>query len=190
MTTAANWFFNWLLSFITPYLLDGLEPIQSNVFWIWGSFCWIAVVFVFFLVRLFFHEICSEELLLTSNVSRYTKRRTFRSNKSTSCTKTRARLGDRPSTALPSEDSLLSTKVALAPALTMTRRRDDRSPSRTSPSGNIVPGGFQRLKDMYICNRAIPNKHSSISNCLWLLLKEIALPFASTSALCSITDIL
>ncbi|KAI6894664.1 putative transporter [Hortaea werneckii] len=50
MTTAANWFFNWLLSFITPYLLDGLEPIQSNVFWIWGSFCWIAVVFVFFLI--------------------------------------------------------------------------------------------------------------------------------------------
>ncbi|KAI7164310.1 putative transporter [Hortaea werneckii] len=50
MTTAANWFFNWLLSFITPYLLGGLKPEQSNVFWIWGSFCWIAVVFVFFLI--------------------------------------------------------------------------------------------------------------------------------------------
>lgn len=45
MTTAANWFFNWLLSFITPYLTSGLEPEQSNVFWIWGSFCWIALVF-------------------------------------------------------------------------------------------------------------------------------------------------
>ncbi|KAI7144381.1 hypothetical protein KC352_g29171 [Hortaea werneckii] len=50
MTTAANWFFNWLLSFITPYLLGALNPIQSNVFWIWGSFCWIALVFVFFLI--------------------------------------------------------------------------------------------------------------------------------------------
>ncbi|OTA32691.1 hypothetical protein BTJ68_07738 [Hortaea werneckii EXF-2000] len=50
MTTAANWFFNWLLSFITPYLLGALDPIQSNVFWIWGSFCWIALVFVFFLI--------------------------------------------------------------------------------------------------------------------------------------------
>ncbi|KAI7176780.1 putative transporter [Hortaea werneckii] len=50
MTTAANWFFNWLLSFITPYLLGALDPIQSNVFWIWGSFCWIAFVFVFFLI--------------------------------------------------------------------------------------------------------------------------------------------
>lgn len=50
MTTAANWFFNWLLSFITPYLTGALDPQQSNVFWIWGSFCWIAVVFAFFLI--------------------------------------------------------------------------------------------------------------------------------------------
>lgn len=50
MTTAANWFFNWLLSFITPYLTDGLNPTQSNVFWIWGSFCWIAVVFTFVMI--------------------------------------------------------------------------------------------------------------------------------------------
>ncbi|RJE21067.1 Sugar and other transporter [Aspergillus sclerotialis] len=34
MTTAANWFFNWLLSFITPYLTGALAPTQSNVFWI------------------------------------------------------------------------------------------------------------------------------------------------------------
>ncbi|CAI7567887.1 unnamed protein product [Penicillium pancosmium] len=50
MTTAANWFFNWLLSFITPYLTGALNPTQSNVFWIWGSFCWIALVFVYTMV--------------------------------------------------------------------------------------------------------------------------------------------
>ncbi|KAF2722251.1 general substrate transporter [Polychaeton citri CBS 116435] len=51
MTTASNWFFNWLLAFITPYL-EGADyaDLKSNVFWIWGGFCWIAVVFVFFLV--------------------------------------------------------------------------------------------------------------------------------------------
>ncbi|KAG2421279.1 hypothetical protein HFD88_005253 [Aspergillus terreus] len=50
MTTAANWFFNWLLSFITPYLTGALNPTQSNVFWIWGSFCWIAFVFVYTMI--------------------------------------------------------------------------------------------------------------------------------------------
>ncbi|KAJ6141484.1 hypothetical protein N7470_009874 [Penicillium chermesinum] len=50
MTTAANWFFNWLLSYITPYLTGALNPTQSNVFWIWGSFCWIAAVFVYFMI--------------------------------------------------------------------------------------------------------------------------------------------
>ncbi|KAJ5945319.1 hypothetical protein N7516_005487 [Penicillium verrucosum] len=50
MTTAANWFFNWLLSYITPYLTGALNPTQSNVFWIWGSFCWIAAVFVYTMI--------------------------------------------------------------------------------------------------------------------------------------------
>lgn len=50
MTTAANWFFNWLLSFITPYLTSALNPTQSNVFWIWGTFCWIAAVFTFTMI--------------------------------------------------------------------------------------------------------------------------------------------
>ncbi|KAK8214823.1 Plasma membrane low glucose sensor [Zalaria obscura] len=51
MTTASNWLFNWLLSFIVPYLTDSdYAGLASNVFWIWGAFCWIAVAFVFFLV--------------------------------------------------------------------------------------------------------------------------------------------
>lgn len=51
MTTAANWFFNWLLAFITPYM-TGTEyaNLQSNIFWIWGAFCWISVIFVYFMI--------------------------------------------------------------------------------------------------------------------------------------------
>ncbi|KAK5129869.1 hypothetical protein LTR08_002746 [Meristemomyces frigidus] len=51
LTTAANWFFNWLLAFITPYL-EGTTyaNLSSNVFWIWGGFCWIAAVFVYFMI--------------------------------------------------------------------------------------------------------------------------------------------
>ena len=47
MTTAANWFWNWLLAFITPYL-EGTNyaNLGSNVFWIWGAFCWISAAFV------------------------------------------------------------------------------------------------------------------------------------------------
>ncbi|KAI7082643.1 putative transporter [Hortaea werneckii] len=51
MTTAANWFFNWLLAFITPYLEgEQYANLGSNVFWIWGGFCWIAVFFVYFMI--------------------------------------------------------------------------------------------------------------------------------------------
>lgn len=51
MTTASNWLFNWLLSFITPYLTNReYANLGTNVFWIWGGFCWIAVVFVYFLI--------------------------------------------------------------------------------------------------------------------------------------------
>ncbi|EMC94000.1 hypothetical protein BAUCODRAFT_36470 [Baudoinia panamericana UAMH 10762] len=51
MTTAGNWFFNWLLAFITPYL-EGANyaNLGSNVFWIWGGFCWIAAAWIYFMV--------------------------------------------------------------------------------------------------------------------------------------------
>ena len=45
-----DWFFNWLLAFITPYLTGATYAnLQTNIFWIWGGFCWIAAVFVFFM---------------------------------------------------------------------------------------------------------------------------------------------
>ena len=51
MTTAANWFFNWLLAFIRPYLTGAdYADLGPNIFWIWGGFCWIAVAFVWFTI--------------------------------------------------------------------------------------------------------------------------------------------
>lgn len=51
ITTAANWFFNWLLAFITPYLEgEQYANLGSNVFWIWGAFCWISAAFVYFMI--------------------------------------------------------------------------------------------------------------------------------------------
>lgn len=141
MTTAANWFFNWLLSFITPYLLGALDPIQSNVFWIWGSFCWIALVFVFFLVSL--RQVNIDKELSLTNLCRFTRRRTFPSNKSTSSTRTSTGHGSQPATGLPLEDSLLSPTAAIV--LTTMRRRDGRSPLRTSLRNDAVPGVLQCL---------------------------------------------
>ena len=51
LTTAANWFFNWLLAFITPYLTgESYADLKTNIFWIWGAFCWIAAVFIYFMI--------------------------------------------------------------------------------------------------------------------------------------------
>jgi len=51
LTTAANWFFNWMLAFITPYLTGAqYANLGTNIFWIWGAFCWIAVAFVYLMI--------------------------------------------------------------------------------------------------------------------------------------------
>ena len=49
MTTASNWFWNFLLGFITPYMVDsgpGNAGLGSKVFFIWMAFCFLAVTFV------------------------------------------------------------------------------------------------------------------------------------------------
>jgi sugar porter (SP) family MFS transporter len=53
MTTATNWLLNWALAYSTPYLVDpgpGNANLGSKVFFIWGSFTGLAVVFVYFCV--------------------------------------------------------------------------------------------------------------------------------------------
>ena len=49
MTTASNWLWNFILGFVTPYMVDsgkGNADLGSKVFFIWMAFCFLAVVFV------------------------------------------------------------------------------------------------------------------------------------------------
>jgi len=53
LSTASNWLWNFGIGYATPYLVDegaGRAGLGSNVFWIWGGFCVIAAVFVFFFI--------------------------------------------------------------------------------------------------------------------------------------------
>lgn len=53
MTTASNWFWNFVLGFITPYMVDsgpGNAGLGVKVFYIWAAFCLLAVIFVWALI--------------------------------------------------------------------------------------------------------------------------------------------
>lgn len=47
MTTASNWLLNWAIAYSTPYMVDADEGnLQSKVFFVWGSFCFVCIAFV------------------------------------------------------------------------------------------------------------------------------------------------
>lgn len=51
MTTATNWLFNFAIAYSTPYLVnEDSANLQAKVFFIWGCFCLIAIVFVWTLI--------------------------------------------------------------------------------------------------------------------------------------------
>ncbi|KAL6708228.1 Plasma membrane low glucose sensor [Coniothyrium glycines] len=51
MTTASNWLFNWAIAYATPYMVDPDHAnLQSKVFFIWGSFCFVCIAFVYFMI--------------------------------------------------------------------------------------------------------------------------------------------
>ena len=51
MSTSVNWFFNWLVSFVFPYLFNAdAANLQTKVGFIYGSLTLAAVVWVFFLL--------------------------------------------------------------------------------------------------------------------------------------------
>jgi len=53
MTTSSNWLFNFILAFVTPYMVDsgpGNAGLGVKVFFVWTAFCLIAVVFVWALI--------------------------------------------------------------------------------------------------------------------------------------------
>jgi MFS transporter, SP family, sugar:H+ symporter len=53
MTTATNWLLNFAIAYATPYLVNdgaGNANLQAKVFFIWGGFCFICMVFVYFCI--------------------------------------------------------------------------------------------------------------------------------------------
>lgn len=51
MTTASNWLLNWAIAYATPYMVDADRAnLQSKVFFVWGSFCFVCIAFVYFMI--------------------------------------------------------------------------------------------------------------------------------------------
>lgn len=51
LSTASNWFWNFVIGYITPYMVDSdYGNMKSKVFFVWGATCTLCVVFSFFMV--------------------------------------------------------------------------------------------------------------------------------------------
>jgi SP family sugar:H+ symporter-like MFS transporter len=51
MTTASNWLLNWAIAYSTPYMVDKDHAnLGSKVFFVWGSFCFVCVAFVYLMI--------------------------------------------------------------------------------------------------------------------------------------------
>jgi MFS family permease len=51
LSTASNWLWNFVIGYITPYMVDSNEGnMKSKVFFVWGATCTLCVVFSYFLV--------------------------------------------------------------------------------------------------------------------------------------------
>jgi MFS family permease len=51
LSTASNWFWNFIIGYITPYMVDSnAGNLGAKVFFIWGSTCTLCVLFAYFFV--------------------------------------------------------------------------------------------------------------------------------------------
>jgi len=51
LSTASNWFWNFIIAFITPYIVDKDKGnLGEKVFFIWGSTCAACILFAYFCV--------------------------------------------------------------------------------------------------------------------------------------------
>jgi MFS family permease len=51
ISTASNWAWNFVISFITPYMIDEqYGNLKTKVFFVWGFTCTTCVIFAYFLV--------------------------------------------------------------------------------------------------------------------------------------------
>ncbi|KAI1819524.1 high-affinity glucose transporter RGT2 [Xylaria intraflava] len=53
ISTASNWLLNFVIAFVTPYLVDygpDYADLRAKVFFIWSGACFVCVVFVYFFI--------------------------------------------------------------------------------------------------------------------------------------------
>ena len=53
ISTAANWLLNFAIAYGTPYLVEpgpGYANLQAKVFFLWGTFCLVSLIFVWYMV--------------------------------------------------------------------------------------------------------------------------------------------
>ncbi|CAI9629039.1 unnamed protein product [Alternaria burnsii] len=51
LSTVSNWFWNFVIGFITPYMVDETYGnMKAKVFFVWGATCTVCVLFAYFLV--------------------------------------------------------------------------------------------------------------------------------------------
>jgi sugar porter (SP) family MFS transporter len=51
LSTASNWFWNWVLAYVTPYMVDEDQGnLKAKVFFVWGGCCTLCALFAFFMV--------------------------------------------------------------------------------------------------------------------------------------------
>ncbi|TGZ79060.1 general substrate transporter [Ascodesmis nigricans] len=51
LSTASNWLWNFVIGYITPYMVDpGEGNLQAKVFFVWGSTCTLSLLFAYFFV--------------------------------------------------------------------------------------------------------------------------------------------
>ncbi|KAF2858307.1 general substrate transporter [Piedraia hortae CBS 480.64] len=53
LTTASNWLLNWAIAYATPYMVDsgaGNANLGAKVFFVWGGFCFICILFVWAMI--------------------------------------------------------------------------------------------------------------------------------------------
>ncbi|PSN72473.1 general substrate transporter [Corynespora cassiicola Philippines] len=51
LSTASNWLWNFVIGYITPYMVDDTEGnMKSKVFFVWGTTCTVCVLFAYFFV--------------------------------------------------------------------------------------------------------------------------------------------
>ncbi|KAF2655661.1 general substrate transporter [Lophiostoma macrostomum CBS 122681] len=51
LATASNWFWNFVIGYITPYMVDEDKGnLRTKVFWVWGATCTACIFFSYFMV--------------------------------------------------------------------------------------------------------------------------------------------